>query len=458
MKKLFKQYPVPAIVLALVIVALGIFGLLHFGRITLKVGHLFNAAIALFDRSFKSRIANAGTFLLLAGALVLAVKMLIARIRSRNGESLRSSHEAVTESVREPVERMGSGLTDRLVAAILVALCLVFLKFAYFTFAFVFTAAVIIYFLLKYRSDPGVSFLLMLVILLVFLSPYIFKGQGVYMKISDVMDAWVPQQKILAESGSAFSLNPKTEIPNIVNGLRISGFVNSGYNIITILFMIFPPFVTFTLNVFIMAFTAFFGMRLLLFKHLLKSTAPKGPSGFQGSHHAGWEEPPLGPRRAAGGTRAWLINGVALCFAFLPFYPSGGLSIAGLPLLVYCFLNIKNNDWSKWNLFYIALFPFYSVLPFAGLFIIISLGVIFLIDIFKQRRFHTLYFVVLAVMSLLYLLSHFHMIYSILDTGFVSYREELKILPMSFADCFKSFLHNLMFDRSNIIQAQQIFV
>lgn len=270
-----------------------------------------------------------------------------------------------------------------------------------------------------------------LAILLLFLAPYVFRGERIHMKISDVMDAWVPQQKVLAESGKAFSLDPDTEIDNLVNGIRISGFVNSGWNVTTVLFMLFGPFTAFALNVFIMAFTAFWGMRLLLRKYVIKDSGP------------GVE---------------WIITGSALCFALLPFYPSGGLSIAGLPLLLYSFLNIRGDDWSWRDFAYIAFFPFYSVLPFAGLFIVIYLTILFVINWVKEKRFHVPYFIGLAVLGVLYLFTHFHLIYSFLDPNYASYREELEALPMTFALCFKSFLHNILFDRSNIIGAQRFFV
>lgn len=267
-------------------------------------------------------------------------------------------------------------------------------------------------------------------ILFVFLAPYIFRGQGIHMKIADVMDAWVPQQKVLAESGKAFSLNPDTRIDNFLDGLRISGFTTGGYNVITVLFMIFSPFTAFTLNVFIMAFTAFFGMRLLLRDFILRGN----------------------------GENEWIINGAALCFALLPFYPSSGLSIAGLPLLVYSFLNIRDNKWSKWDFAYIAFFPFYSILSHAGLFIMISLAVLFIVHWVRSRQFHVPYFIGLAIMGGLYVFTHFHLFYSIIDPNFTSYRVEIKVVPMGFVACFKEFLHNVVLDRSNTIAAQRFFV
>lgn len=283
-------------------------------------------------------------------------------------------------------------------------------------------------------KSPRVFLIVSVVIIFVFLAPYIFRGQDMHMKIADVMDAWVPQQKVLAESGKALRLNPDTRIDNFLNGLRISGFTNGGYNVVTVLFMIFSPFTAFALNAFIMAFTAFFGMLLLLRNHILMGTG--------NDEHR----------------REWIINGAALCFALLPFYPSGGLSIAGLPLLLYSFLNIRDNNWSWTDFVYIVFFPFYSILSHAGLFIMISLTVLFIIHWVKERRFHVPYFIGLAIMGVMYLFTHFPLIYSIFDPGFTSYRVEIKVVPMGVVACFKEFLHNIFLDRSNTIAAQRFFV
>jgi len=280
--------------------------------------------------------------------------------------------------------------------------------------------------------SPGVFLIVSVVIIIVFFAPYIFRGQDIHMKIADVMDAWVPQQKVLAESGKAFSMDPETKIDNFLDGLRLSGFTTSGYNVITVLFMIFSPFTAFALNAFIMAFTAFFGMRLLLRDHILVGTEY--------------------------GEREWIINGAALCFALLPFYPSSGLSIAGLPLLLYVFLNIRDNKWSKADFAYIVFFPFYSILSHAGLFIMISLGVLFIIHWVKARQFHVPYFIGLAILGGMYVFTHFQLIYSIFDPTFTSYRVEIKVVPMSAVACFKEFLQNIVLDRSNVIAAQRFFV
>jgi hypothetical protein len=303
-------------------------------------------------------------------------------------------------------------------------------------------------------SLSGFLFIISMVVILLYFSPYIFKGEDAHIKIFDVLDAWLPQMKVLAESGKGLSLNPETQIPNLANGLRLSGF-NSGYNVSAWLFMIFRPFTAYTLNLLIMAFTAFWGMALLLKKFIIKSE----------------EYSPL-------------IIGASLCFSLLTFYPPAGLSIAGFPLLLYFFLKIRNREAKKRDFIFIFIFPFYSLLHHAGMFIIIVLGVIFIRDFLlkpgetlsfrqtfemtPQKERHqadresgggaTPYFLALALLCGLYVFTHFHLIYSLVDPDFVSYRKEIVVETLSTAKCFEDTVGNFIFDRTNVVSGQQVFV
>ncbi|MCP4151747.1 MAG: hypothetical protein GY757_28645, partial [bacterium] len=240
MKENIKQYPVPAVILALLTVTLLIFGIANPGRLMQLTGKLFTAVVAVFDKGYKIEIAYPIAIMVMVGLLILLVKNLLSRTKIHQTPA--PLWETVRDGVQSYKDHKRNKTISRAVAVLAVIVSVLLIKTVNFPFAFLFTGVVVIYYQLKNRTQPVVSLLLVLMVLLLFLAPYVFQGQGIHMKISDVMDAWVPQQKVLAESGSAFSLNPKTEIANFINGIRISGFVNSGYNVITILFMIFPPF------------------------------------------------------------------------------------------------------------------------------------------------------------------------------------------------------------------------
>ncbi|MFC2145931.1 DUF6044 family protein [Acidobacteriota bacterium] len=188
--------------------------------------------------------------------------------------------------------------------------------------------------------------------------PFLFQGQDIHVKIFDNLDCHIAHTKVLAESGKAFSLNPDTRLENFLNGIALSG-VDSGYNLLTWLFIIFPPFTAFALNDLLIRLVALLGMVLLLNKYIIKPGSEK--------HY-------------------WIIVGAALCFALLPFYPAGGISIAGIPLLVYAFLNILNRRWKFTDFLIIFIFPFYSKLALIGIFIAVALSILFVVDCLREKK------------------------------------------------------------------------
>lgn len=283
--------------------------------------------------------------------------------------------------------------------------------------------------------SPRVYISLGLLVILIAWAPFLFRGQNTHVKIFDNLDCHIPQTKVLAESGKAFSLDPHTKLDHFLNGLALSG-VDSGYNVMTWLYILLPPFAAFAVNELLMRLAAFFGMMLLLKHHILK--AP--------SHYP------------------WLWVGVSVCFSLLPFYPAGGLSVAGLPLLWYAFLNIRNlasrsRHWGSWsNYLIILIFPFYSKLALVGVFVIATLGVWFLWECWQHKRILWPFFSGLVLLVCTYSFTHFHLLYSFINPHFTSFREEIEISGLSTAKALSNTLHNFLFDRINEVGAHHVFV
>ncbi|MFC1848888.1 DUF6044 family protein [candidate division CSSED10-310 bacterium] len=311
---------------------------------------------------------------------------------------------------------------------ILVVLCGLGFRFLDFPVAFVFTTLVGAVLFFTFRQSERKFIIFSLCLLFLYWSPFLFWGQEVHDKIFDNLDCHIPHTKVLAESGKAFSLNPETRLDNFVNGLPLSG-LDSGYNVLTWLFMVLPPFVAYVLHLLVMRLVAFWGMLLFL---------------------KTWVFPDQDNR--------WIIAGVALCFALLPFYPAGGLSIAGLPLLLLAFFNLRASPVSRWNYLYIVVYPFYSKLALSGFFIVLVLFGLFLSDWFRSKRFSLPFFLGLATITLAYIFTHFHLVYSLLNPDFVSFREELRTGVSDTATCFKNTLHNIALDRVNVVGTQQVFI
>jgi hypothetical protein len=391
------------------------------------IRQLFSYVIKIFESVIRDKIGYVSAFIIIIGSF--AVIFLMLKRSDRLDGLIRSGRKFSDPISGWFKEHPVFGKTGVPIAIFLVLFALWIGSRFDFISGFLLCALVMAWFIFKYHDHSRGFMFISVVIIFLFLAPYIFEGQDIHVKVFDSLDAILPQQKILAESGHAFSFNPAATIDRYMNGLPLSGFLNSGFNVITVLYMIFTPFTAYTLNMFFMAFFAFFGMYYFLKDFVIS-----------GEEHR------------------WIVIGAALCFSLLPFYPPAGISIAGLPLLFYCFLKLKVDEGKARHYIYILFFSFYSTLSHAGIFILIYLGVLFLADIIKKKKFNLHYFSGLGILVLGYLFTHFHIIYSFLDPGFVSYREEIKVIPLSTGTCLKETIDNFIFDKTNAYMAQQVFV
>jgi hypothetical protein len=386
------------------------------------IPNVFHSLFHDFVNAYRKKIAYLIAFILAAALIFSPVKRILRRF------NLKESCQQVWNGLKPVTPR--NKIIIPLVGGFLVLLCAWFFHIFSFFFAFAFASVVVIGFLAISRQDHKKLSILAVVIVLLFWAPYLFRGPGLHVKIFDNLDCHIAHTKVLAESGKAFSLNPNTKLDNFLDGLALSG-VDSGFNVLTWLFMIFPPFTAYALNDLLMRLVAVLGMVLLLKKYLIKPQ--------QEEHH-------------------WIIYGAAAGFALLPFYPAGGISIAGLPLLLYSFLEILDHKGKFTHFLVIFIFPFYSKLALAGVFIVISLFILWVIDGVKNRKINLPYLGGLALLTITYGFTHFHLVYSFLAPGFVSYREEISTAGVSTAKALKLSIDNFIFDRVNEVGAQHMFV
>ena len=127
---------------------------------------------------------------------------------------------------------------------------------------------------------------------------------------------------------------------------------------------------------------------------------------------------------------------VNLSVATLFLYSHFGLMeafVAGIPLLVYSFLKIRDNCSRGWHWLYIALNPFASSLAFSGLFILAS-GVIYaLINSLKKRKIQWNLLACLFLFALTSAISNYRLFIAFFfDSSYVSHRIEFgrRLLPM----------------------------
>ncbi|MFH1005147.1 MAG: DUF6044 family protein [Bacteroidota bacterium] len=233
------------------------------------------------------------------------------------------------------------------------------------------------------------------IFLTAYLSPYIFFLSKAQILIHDNLDSMVLMHKILAESGKIFSSN-NFPIPAVMNGVpRIA--LGSGFNMIVLLYYLFPTQIAYSINIILIHLIAFIGMYLFARKYFFL-------------HHKD----------------ELLICGISLSYALLPFWPSAGLSIAGLPLLLFALINIYKKDERWYNWIIIFLFPFYSNLFFSSLFFIPLLLIFPLYYVYENKTIHWKFIIAITLLTIMYLAVEYRMIANYLIGDFVTHRVEME--------------------------------
>ncbi|WP_308418971.1 DUF6044 family protein [Virgibacillus oceani] len=226
--------------------------------------------------------------------------------------------------------------------------------------------------------------------------PYYILGEDTHIRVHDNLDSNIVWYKLLAESGQIFSLTDVT-IPNVINGLPRSS-LPSALDAMVWLYVIFKPMTAYAIGQTIMRFTAFFGMYLLLKNHVFRD-----------------DKLPL------------ITVGSALAFALLPYWPSGLLSIAGLPLALHLFLSIRKMGRAAPSYYWVVLFiiPFFSNFILTFVFFLSLMGLFWLIDWIRMRHFNGTFFAAIAGMTAIFIIKNYLLIYAMFfNSGFTSHRNE----------------------------------
>jgi hypothetical protein len=220
-------------------------------------------------------------------------------------------------------------------------------------------------------------------------------GKDSYILIHDNLDANIVWFKILAESGQLFAPSDAL-IPNLFNGVPRISFA-SEFNIYTWLYFFFKPYTAYVVNLCLMHVFAFGGMYYLLGRHFLKISGPQDEL---------------------------IRTGVALAFSLLPFWPSGGLSIAGLPMALCIFLNIRNADSSLYDWFFLLLLPLYSSLILSFWFFLLAMLFLWGWDLLS-RRCSWLFLGAIVLMGAEFLAIEYRLVLGMFfNQGFTSHRNE----------------------------------
>src|SRR5690554_2138951 len=145
----------------------------------------------------------------------------------------------------------------------------------------------------------GVIFLVMF--------PYIWKGQDVQVNVWDNLDSNVVWYKMLKDQGKIFA-GPEVMVEGFVTETPRFSYP-SGWNVEALLYFLLPPFMAYWVNKLLIIICGLGGM-VLLFSSSLDSKRSE-------------------------------VVFIGLLWATLAFNPHIGISVAGLPVLVWSFYNLR---------------------------------------------------------------------------------------------------------------------
>jgi predicted membrane protein len=264
----------------------------------------------------------------------------------------------------------------------------------------------------------------LLLVFLLYHAPTIFLGPAAFFNAFDSLDSFVVWYRLATQNAYAWA-PPYETIEPFMGGVPKFTLVST-YNVYYWLNLLLPTFTAFqAYNIFISA-VALLGMWLLCRRHL------------------GINEP----------ASAFL----ALSFAFTPFLPTWGLSIAGQPLLLFVILNIRQGRPAIWNWLVLGAFPFTSNFQSAGVFILSAFGILIGYDVIQKRPVKRL-ILAFAILLAVYLITKIDLIQNLIGgEGFVSHRMEMRRFPVSLGVCFKIFARYFLLGNVDVALSLHTFV
>ena len=268
------------------------------------------------------------------------------------------------------------------------------------------------------KSEKVLLFISFLIITLVYV-PYIVLGQNSLFPIHDNMDSNIIWAKMVADYGGVFT-SPNLLLDQMMDGHLHRSGVYGLYDIGLLAFGLVGPFWGYVVCKYLMAVVGFYGMYLLIKRHVLLPGAP-----------------------------IYLAVVVGLLFGLLPFW-SFTATVAWSPLAVYALLNLRQKDKNIWNWCLLFLYALFSSLVLIGLFVLLVFAIIWIIDIIKTKKVNWYLFGGLAFLSFSYVLSHLSLftIY-FFDPNFESVRVSFVNGTVSVTQSFWSGLNHIVVDDGN---------
>lgn len=251
--------------------------------------------------------------------------------------------------------------------------------------------------------------------------PYIVLGKGSVFDITDQLDDEILTYVLTAKH----LFDGQTIYPEIMCGLSYKSMLPPAM-LSTLLYVIFSPFYAFLINQYFISVVAFIGMYLLC-SHLLRNI--------------------------------FVSFCAAVIFSYLPFFSVYGLSIMGVPLLLYALLKLYKNE-NRLLYYGIVIFHcFCSAFHLTG-YIIIGCTILISLISFLKKDTRKGFLGASLLLLFGYLIQAYPLVLQILGIGSQepSHREEFMIAGMSFWEGFRTvfingFSHGISYHKFIILPA-----
>ncbi|WNF21131.1 DUF6044 family protein [Mesobacillus jeotgali] len=269
--------------------------------------------------------------------------------------------------------------------------------------------------------------ILSLIVISLFLSPYFILGDDAHIRVHDNLDSNLAWYKVLAESGQLTG-STDSRIPQIINGLPRNA-LGTEFSLIVWLYALFPTMVAYGISQGITRFIAFLGMYLVLKDHFIK-----------------------------GEDKSLIRVGTALAFALTPFWPSGMLSTLGMPLALWAFLHIRKGMVSWSHFLVLTLLPFYSSIVLGFFFFLTAMGILWLYDVIRRKGWNWGFFLAIAYMTAVYLVTDYRLVYSFLFDGEPNSRDEYFHARLSFWHSVRLTFKNFFLGHTHVMTVHTFII
>lgn len=253
-----------------------------------------------------------------------------------------------------------------------------------------------------------------IVCVIAIMSPYIINWDNSHITIHDYLDGIYVLPQVIQQQGAIFDFDSNI---HLMNGIKRASFpMTYPWEIKPLISYLLPGYGGVLLNYLLVRLLAFIGMWLLLVNYVTKHKI--------------------------------VAFAVSLLFSFIPFYAEFGISSAGIPLLAYALLNLKDANKLSLSYFFVVLFALYSSFALSGLFVCFLLFVWIIVLWYEKRKLNKYLAISLIVLTLIYISTNWALILDFfVGVDFVSHRVEWDLVYT-----VSDVLHDLVFDELIISQ------